>query len=119
MRFNFFQVFFPQQLGVFRGHKKALGRYRVEEALFFQFIVGAFRGDDADAQVPRQTPDGRHGLIRLQRPLYDLIFDLAVDLVIDGRAALVINKQLHRQPPFVHLYMYSIYSKHSFVKRFS
>ena len=102
MRFDLFQVLFPQQLGVLRGHKKALGRYCVEKALFFQFVVGALGGDHADAQVPRKPPDGGHGLIRLQCTLNDLILDLAVDLVIDGRTALVVNKEIHRQfLPFI------------------
>jgi hypothetical protein len=34
--------------------------------------------------------------------MYDLILDLGVDLVIDGRAALVVNKEIHRQfLPFI------------------
>ena len=119
MRFDLFQVLFPQQLGVLRGHKKALGRYCVEKALFFQFVVGALGGNHADAQVPRQTPDGGHGLIRLQCTLNDLILDLGVDLVIDGRAALVVDIQFHEMLLWVcvYLYIHSIYGRYSFVKR--
>ena len=96
MLFNLFQVFFPQQLGIFRGYKKALCRYCIKKALFFQFIVGALGGNDADAQIPCQPPDGGHGLVRLQSPADDLLLDLVVDLVIDGRAAFVVDKQFHR-----------------------
>ena len=64
MRFDLFQVFFPQQLGVFRSHKKALCRYCVKKALFFQFIVGALGGNED--VYKRQLYDHSDGFFRRQ-----------------------------------------------------
>ena len=61
----------------------------------FQLIVGPLCGDDADAQIPRQPPDGRHSFLRLQFPAQNLVLDLGVELLVDGCTALVIDEKIH------------------------
>ena len=47
--FDGFQGFFPEQLHIFGSHEAAFGGDGVDEALFFQLVVGALGGDHADA----------------------------------------------------------------------
>ena len=95
MPFDFFQMFFPQQFHIPGGHITALCRDGVEKALFFQLLVSPLGGDEADAQVLGKPPDGGEHLVLRQRAADDLLLDLGVDLVIDGRAAFVVNQYVH------------------------
>ena len=71
--------------------------------LFFQLVVGTLCGDHADAQIPRQPPDGGQGFVRLQFPSQDLVFDLGVKLLVDRRAAFVVDEKIHGVLPPFHL----------------
>ena len=95
MPFDFLQMLLPQQLHIPGSHIAALCRNGVEKALFFQLLVSPLGGNKADAQVFGKPPDGGKHLVFRQRAADDLLLDLGVDLIIDGRAAFVVNQNIH------------------------
>ena len=117
MVFDVFQGFLPEQLHVFGSHEAALGGDGVDESLFFQLVVGALGGDDADAQILGEIPDGGQGFVLLKLAADDLGFDLGVDLVVNGKATLVVDQYGHFGTSLLlQLYMCSIYRYNRFVK---
>ena len=90
MIFYFFQLFFPQQRGIFLGHEGALSGDGIEEALLLQLVVGAFGGNDADPKILGKSPDGGQRLIFCQRAGDDLLLQLGIDLLVNRCAAFVI-----------------------------
>ena len=92
---DFFKTVFPDQNGVSRGNITALALQGIDEALLFQFVVGVLGGKEADAQVFRQAADGWKKFVLLKITSNNLITDLGVDLIVDGLAALVVQKDIH------------------------
>ncbi len=70
--FDFLEMFLPEKFHIFRGHKGAFSLNGVEKTFFFQFVVGSLGGDEADAQVLGQTPDGGQLVVFLQGSADDL-----------------------------------------------
>src|SRR5699024_8773060 len=106
---NLLQGLLPQQLHILGGHKTALGGERVNEPLPLQLLIGPLGGDDADAQVLGQVSDGGEGLVRLQFPADDLIFDLGVNLIVDGGPTAVVNVEIQTITSFAFC-VYTVYT---------
>ena len=69
----------------------ALAGNGIEKSLPFQLLVGSLGGNDADAQILGQVPDGGKGVVLPQCSADDLGPDLGVDLLINGSTAFVVN----------------------------
>jgi hypothetical protein len=54
----------------------------INDALAFQFLVGAFDGDDADEQIFRELAERRQRRAGLEAALADLAFDAVNDLLV-------------------------------------
>ena len=91
MALNFPEIFLPQQLRAALRHEAALAGQGVDKSLVFQLVIGAFGGDDADAQILGQRPYAGQRLALGHLSGQDGVLDLAVDLVVDGRAAAVVD----------------------------
>ena len=59
MFFDHLQILFPDQLHILLRHKASLACHGINEAFPLQLLIGALRGDHADAQILGQPPDGR------------------------------------------------------------
>ena len=69
MFFNLFQIFFSQQLYIFRRHITPLGRQGVDKSFFLKLFIGTFRSNKADAKILRKTPNGWKQFIFFNAPL--------------------------------------------------
>ena len=83
---NLPQDLLAHQLGVPGQDEVALAGDIGHEALGDEVGVGARGGDDADAQVPGQGPDGGQHLVSLHLAGEDRIPDLLSDLLVDGHS---------------------------------
>ena len=84
-------LFLPQDVQVFRRDKAAPSRHGDDKAFPLQFLISAFGGDEADAQLLGQQPHGGQRFPLRQLSGYNCLFDLHHDLLINGHIAGVAN----------------------------
>ena len=94
--FQLLQMFFADDLGIFFSYIAALGGHSVDVAVLFQFVIGPFRGDNADAQILGQRADGGKQLAFGQFTRQDGGFDLAVNLLVNGPVVCVADNDVQK-----------------------
>ena len=85
------QILLPQQFRAALRHEAPLAGQRVDEPLALQLVIGPLGGNDADTQILGQRPYAGQRLALGHLSGQYGVLDLAVYLVIDGRAAAVVD----------------------------
>ena len=80
MLFDFFEIFFAQELGVLRGNVATLSGKSVDKSFFFKLLVCVLGGDKADTQILRKTAYRREHIVFFELPADYLAFYLGIKI---------------------------------------
>ena len=78
-------------LAVLEGHQRAFRPLHGDEAFLFQFLVGLAGGFEINGQLLGQGVDRRELLVVLQAPGRDVVFDLVLELKVEGDLAFFVQ----------------------------
>ena len=85
--FHVAEAFFAQELFVTTCDEAAFSLHRLDKTLCFQVCVCALGSDGADAQVVGECADGRELRALFELARKNEVFQLAGNLLVDGRVA--------------------------------
>ena len=108
MLLNLPQAVFLGQFQVLLRYKAALPCHGVDVSISFQLLIGPLGGDDADTQVPGQSPDGWERLPRPELSRGNSPLDLAADLLINRQAAGIADDDIQCLAPFCICTVYTV-----------